>query len=319
MLYLSSKDIDKCIDYNELIEQIEKALVLYDSKEFIMPDRIHENYNDETYLYMPCFTKTIKGTKVLTLYPNNPKKNLAVIQGVMLLNNSETGKIKCLLDGAKLTSVRTGAVGGTGIKYTTREESKTLGVVGAGVQGLQQAIFSTKIRNLETVYVADLNKKACEKFVKNLSKEVDGVEVKIAEDTRELTEKSDIIITTTTATKPVLPDDEKLLEGKHYIGVGSYKPFMREFPESLYKVLDKIYIDVEFAKEESGDLATPIEKSWIKEEQVETISEGIRKNDINKSKTTFYKTVGMAMFDIIVGEYFYQKALKLGLGQEIKE
>lgn len=80
----------------------------------------------------------------------------------------------------------------------------------------------------------------------------------------DLVKSSEIIITTTPATSPVLPDDAELLKGKHIIAIGSYKYEMRELPEALYKVLDEVYIDTELAAEESGDLIVPVEKGWMK-------------------------------------------------------
>ncbi len=80
-----------------------------------------------TILYMPCFLKSIFGAKILTLFPGNTAKNKPVIEGLVLLNDPETGEPLALLDGAKLTAVRTGAVGGDAVRYTTPENSKSVG------------------------------------------------------------------------------------------------------------------------------------------------------------------------------------------------
>lgn len=319
MLYLNKQDISSLIVYDEVIQIIEKAMEIYENKDFIMPDRITVNTNDtETYLYMPCFTKDVKGTKILTLNGENYKLNKPMLQGVMLLNNPVSGEIDCILDGASVTAYRTGAVGSTGIKYTSKESCKTLGVIGTGVQGYYQSLYAASVRPIENIYVYDLDKNKCAEFAKNLQKQLPNVIVKPAEDTKELVEKSEIIVTVTPSSKPVLPDDENLLKGKHFVGIGSYKPNMREYPESIYKLLDKVYIDVDFAMEESGDLITPCEKGWLKEENVETLFSAIKNNSIDKNKTTFYKSVGMALFDVLVADYIYKKAIEKGIGQNIQ-
>lgn len=319
MLYLNRKDISKLINYNEVVMQIERAFDIYEKKQFTMPDRIHAMFNDETYLYMPCFTDKIKGTKVLTLFPDNPKKNMEVIQGLMILNDTETGKTKCILDGAAVTAYRTGAVGGVGIKYTSKESCKTLGIIGAGVQGFHQALYGATVRKLKTIYVYDLNRSNSEKFKQKIKKELPYIEVINAISTEDLLKNCEIIITTTTSQKPVIPNDIELLKNKHFIGIGSYKPFMQEYPEKIYKLIDKVYIDVEFAKQESGDLCIPLDKGWLKESQVEMLSRGIKNKNINKNTTTFYKSVGMALFDIIVANFLYTKALKENIGQLIED
>ena len=112
MLYLNKKDISSLIVYEEVIQIIERAMEIYESKDFTMPDRITVNNGDtETYLYMPCLTKEAKGTKILTLNSENYKLNKPMLQGVMLVNNPKSGEIECILDGASVTAYRTGEIG----------------------------------------------------------------------------------------------------------------------------------------------------------------------------------------------------------------
>jgi ornithine cyclodeaminase/alanine dehydrogenase-like protein (mu-crystallin family) len=54
-----------------------------------------------------------------------------------------------------------------------------------------------------------------------------------------------------------------LLQNKSYIGIGSYKPEMREFPRALYRLVDRVIIDTEHGLGESGDLITPLQEGWI--------------------------------------------------------
>jgi ornithine cyclodeaminase len=319
MLYLNKQDINSLVNFEELIEAIEKAMEIYDKKEYIMPDRITINTSDvETYVYMPCFTEHIKGTKALTLNLDNYKYNKPTIQGMVTINNPVTGDIECMLDGAALTGYRTGAVGSTGIKYTTKESCRNLGVIGTGVQGFYQCLFAASVRNLENIYVTDRDKDKCIEFAKNLKEHLPTLNVVPIDNTRELIEKSDIIITVTPSETPVIPDDENLLRGKHFIGIGSYKPSMREYPESICKLVDKIYIDVDFAKEESGDLVIPCKEGWIEDENIVTLYDGIKNKNIDTSGTTFYKSVGMALFDMVASDYIYKKALEKNMGQKIQ-
>lgn len=319
MLYLNKQDISSLIVYDEVIKIIEKAMEIYKNKDFTMPDRITVNTSDtETYLYMPCFTKNVKGTKLLTLNSDNYKINKPMLQGVMLLNDSKSGEINCILDGASVTAYRTGAVGATGIKYTSKESCKDLGIIGTGVQGLYQALYASSVRDLENIYVYDIDKSKCADFAKNLQNHLPKINIQPAESAKELVEKSEIVVTVTPSLNPVMPDDESLLKGKHFVGIGSYKPNMREYPESIFKLVDKVYIDVDFAMEESGDLITPCEKGWLKEENVETLYAAIKNNNVDRNKTTFYKSVGMALFDILVADYIYQKAIEKNIGQNIQ-
>lgn len=320
MLYLGQRDIENLVSFDELMDSIELAFKTYQKKNFKMPDRIHVHRGEDTVLYMPCFTDSIFGTKILTVFPKNTEKKIPAIQGVMLLNDVETGKPIAMIDGASLTAYRTGAVGGVGVRHTTGAKCQSVGLVGAGVQGFYQLLFTAKARNINTIYIFDIFKEKLEAFKEKLSEKLPNIEINIVNDIKELVEKSEIIITTTTSNKPVLPNNESLFKGKHIIAIGSYKPDMRELPEGLFRSLESVYIDTNFAKEESGDIITPIKNDWIKEEQIKTFSELLinKKNELNMDgSTTLFKSVGMALFDLVVSEVIYIKAISNGVGQII--
>lgn len=66
---------------------------------------------------MPCFTRECFGTKLVTLFPRNPEKGQAVLNGIMVLNDAQTGKPAALLDGPALTALRTAAVASVSIRH----------------------------------------------------------------------------------------------------------------------------------------------------------------------------------------------------------
>ncbi len=320
MLVLNREALQKALTPEEVMGSIEGAYGIYQSKAMFMPDRIHVDYSRKTLLYMPCFAGDTFGTKFLTVFPENPAKGHPAIDGLMVLNDYETGGILAILDGKSLTSIRTGAVGGVAVKHTTPQSAASLGIVGAGTQGFHQAIFACKARPIREVSVFDRYPGAVLSFVERLSKELPGVKVRGTASTEELLSLAEIVVTTTTSNEPVLPDDASLLAGKHFVGIGSYKPSMREFPPALFGLLDKVYIDTEHAKEETGDLVYPLAQGLLKEEQIETFGHFLQ-NEKDKASvctgTTFAKSVGMALFDLEVSKLAYQRAVALGLGQEV--
>lgn len=322
MLYLNAKDIISSITFKEVMETIEEAYKLYENNAFDAPSRIHIDHGDtKTLLFMPCFTENIFGTKILTYFPENPKVGKPVLDGLMLLNDIDTGEPLCIMDGKALTMVRTGAVGGVGVKHTTPKDVKTLGLIGTGVQGFYQILYACEARDFKKIYISDRSKDKAEDFKKRLQKELKDIEIIVADTVEQMVKNSEVIITATTSNKPVLPDDPELLKGKHFIGIGSYKPFMREFPDAISKVVDNVFIDTEFAKEESGDLCIPTENGILDESKIKTFGDYLlncnNKEEIIKG-TTLYKSVGMALFDITASRLIYEKAKAKGIGQNIE-
>ncbi len=321
MLYLSEKDIVEAAAPREVVDEAEAAMVLYEKKDFFMPDRIQVDYNGNTLLLMPCFARQCLGTKLVTLFPKNSEKNVSVLNGLMILNSGETGEPLAVLNGSALTALRTGAVGSVGIRHLTPDTVNTLGVVGAGVQGFSQVLTACSQRKFSSVFVFDTVPERMASFWRKLSKAFPKINIIQVKSVEHLLKESQVVITTTTSLKPVLPDEEKLLEGKCFIGIGSYKPEMREFPKALFMLLKRMYIDTDTARKESGDLITPLGKNWIKKEQVFSLGKlitGQIKDESGKNGTSLFKSVGMALFDIVVSEFIFRRAKQLGLGTEIE-
>lgn len=320
MIYLNKEDILKSITFDELMDSIEEAYKIYESKKFNMPDRIHIDNKDLTALYMPCFLEGTFGTKILTVAPNNAKLNKPVIDGVMLVNDVETGEIVCMMDGKTLTAVRTGAVGGVGVRHTTSEDIKSVGIIGTGAQGFYQILYACKARDIKDVYLYNRTKEKAINLKEELEAELKDVKIHVVDSSRELVEKSELIITATTSNEPVIDNDKELLKGKHIVAIGSYKPTMKELPNALFEIVDKITVDTDFGKIESGDLSIPIEKNLIRNEDVINMGEFLSDKDgfEPKGKTTLYKSVGMALFDMVVANKIYIKAIEKGIGQNIQ-
>lgn len=317
MLYINKSHMDQVVSLNEMMDAIERAFIIYESKDYQMPDRMHVDRPEGTVLYMPCFANEVSGTKIVSTFPKNINQGIATVQGTMVLNNSKTSETLAIMDGASLTAYRTGAVGGVGIRHTTKIDSKNVGLIGTGVQGFFQLLYACEAKPIENIFLYDLNHKRASEFKIKLQNKLKNVTINVTQSAKELVKNSEIIITATPSENPVLPDNQELLKGKHIIAIGSYKPNMREIPESLYHLLDEVYVDTMLAAKESGDIIVPIQNGWIKPNQIKAFSSLITRGEaINKSKgTSMYKSVGMALFDLIVAETIYNEAIKHGVGQ----
>ena len=114
MIVLSKEQIEEMVDPDQMMDQIEEAYRIYGSGEFYMPPRPTVEHENKQLMYMPCYTKDIIGTKILSIFPENSKLGLPSIDGIVLLNDYTTGAPLAVMDGQSVTAWRTGAVGGVG-------------------------------------------------------------------------------------------------------------------------------------------------------------------------------------------------------------
>lgn len=320
MIYLTEKDILRAASIDEVLNAIETSMCLYEQKAFHMPQRLGVDYEKNTLLLMPCFIKDCFGTKLVTLFPENPAKHIPVLNGIMVLNDAQTGVPLALLNGPALTALRTAAVGTVSIRHLAPNKNKSLGIIGAGVQGFYQAWVACAGVNFTDVFVYDLYPEKTSELGEKLSEMIPDVKFHQAACVEELLENSQVVITATTSFEPVLPDKEDLLAGKHFVGIGSYKPNMREFPQALFNLLKNVFVDTEHAVQESGDIIVPLQNNWLRQEQIMTLGRLLiddKSLDEVKGDTTLFKSVGMALFDVCASKLIYEKAIQKGLGQEI--
>ena len=93
------------------------------------------------------------GTKVVSVFPNNPSRGAPMVQGAILLLDAETGRPRALLDGASLTAVRTAAGSALATELLAPRDADTLAVFGAGVQGRSHIELLARTRRLREVRI----------------------------------------------------------------------------------------------------------------------------------------------------------------------
>ncbi len=320
MFIINHEDVLRLVNYHELIDAVEQAFRIHESGNFKMPVRTHIDYQGKTLLSMPCFTNHNFGTKLVSLMPENPKKGLPVLFGIVVLNDGETGRPLAIMNGAAITGLRTSAVGSLSIKYMARDDVKNLGVIGAGVQGYYQTLFACSVRHFEHVFLYDINEQSVKGLAEKLSAELPHVRIHPSTSATEAVAASEVAITATNTEHALFPNDSSLFREKHFVGIGSYKPEMREYPEALFRNLETVFIDTEHAFHESGDIMTPLEKAWISKDRIVPFGKVVTKevtNYANENHVTFFKSVGMALFDIAAADLIYKKALEQGVGTQV--
>lgn len=312
MIVLSKEQIEEMVDPDQMMDQIEEAYRIYGSGEFYMPPRPTVEHENKQLMYMPCYTKDIIGTKILSIFPENSKLGLPSIDGIVLLNDYTTGAPLAVMDGQSVTAWRTGAVGGVGIRHLSRKDCRTVGIIGAGMQGFHQAVYACEARDIHTVYVFNHSDRDLTDYLERLKKAIDKEDVKVVQckAVEELVRNSDIICTTTPSTTPVLPDDKELLRGKCIIAIGSYMPEMREIPDAVLDLVDNVYIELPYACEESGDLSQPLASGKLTKDRIKLMHEYLvsGEKEIKEGQTTYFKSVGMGLFDVCIAQKLYEVA-----------
>lgn len=306
MKNFNSEDIENAAPLERWVAAMEQAFVDSAIGVVEVPQRVHIDRGPNTLLLMPCFGTAYFSTKLVSVFPKNLMYNEPMIYGSVVLNDGETGRPLAVLDGSKLTAMRTAAVGAVGIQYLAPEDASTLGVIGLGIQGFHQALFACQQRTIETVRIFDRSREALEPFSEKLTDFYPDLKVIPCSTAEELCNESEIIITATGSLQAVVPASGDWWKGKTIIGIGSYKPDMREFPDQIFTDIKQVFVDTPVGIEESGDLLEPLKRGLIREAQIIPLSDLIMDVVKLNGETRFFKSVGMAAFDLYAAKLVFE-------------
>lgn len=321
MLFLSDADIRRAVTVPAVTNAVEEAFRLQEGKDILMPDRMHADYRGNTLLLMPCFTPDAFGTKLLTFAPRNAEKHLPILCGVMVLNDVVTGEALALMNGSPLTALRTAGATAVSIRYLAPPDVKAVGIVGAGFQGIHQALFAATETGARSVFVTDTDPARIAAFTQALGEWDPSLKVTAVRESAELLDRCQVVVTATTSADPVLPDRADAFTGKHIVAIGSFKPHVRELPEALFRRVKRVTIDTDHARQEAGDLVQPLRNGWLRPEQIARLGSLImapQRLPRPPDETTLFKSVGMALFDVVVGNLIYREAVRKKIGTDLR-
>ncbi|MCI0439123.1 MAG: ornithine cyclodeaminase family protein [Chloroflexi bacterium] len=241
------------------------------------------------------------------------------VRFLVILYDSNSGDLLAMVQGGKLTQLRTGAVSAVATKYMAREDSTTVGIVGTGFQGRAQLEGVCGVRSIKSVKAFDAVEDSAKRFAGEMSKEL-GVEITAVASAEEAVKDVDIVITMTTSRTPVLLGDW-LQPGQHINAAGSNHWIRQEVDDNVIRKASIIIVDsLEDAQVEAGDLLYPIERGRVRWSQIKELADvvvGHIKARKSQDDITLFESQGIAVSDIAAAAYVYAKAKERGLGVEL--
>jgi alanine dehydrogenase len=318
-LLLNRDMVASLLTMGECIEVVEKAFAELAEGAAVLPLRAAIPSPGGISLYMPAFLRgqNALACKVVAVFRGNPEKHgLPTTTGTILLQDAQTGKVCCIMDGERLTAVRTGAASAVATRHLARKEAgQTAGIFGAGVQGRTQLEAVAAVRRLSRAFVYDRLPEAAASFAAEMSSRLD-LEVLAVASPREAA-GADILCTATSSPTPLF-DGRAVREGTHVNGIGSHTPEARELDAQLIRRAKLVGDSREACLRESGDIILPIREGVIAEShfyaELGEIVTGRKAGRTSEREITVFKSNGLAVQDAAAAALVYRKALERGVG-----
>ncbi|MEC4273463.1 ornithine cyclodeaminase family protein [Adlercreutzia sp. R25] len=182
------------------------------------------------------------GHKTVAWFSKNPARGLPDLYGLIVVLSTETGEPVGVVDGAGITGLRTGAAGALGARVLANPGSESLLMVGAGHQALYQVAATLSLSDsIKTVRVAnphnpdrarDLAQRLPQKLADQFRIERPDVRFEAAGDLAQAVDASDIVITATMSTTPLI-DADWVRFGTHFSCMGADMPGKQEIDPAI--------------------------------------------------------------------------------------
>ncbi len=313
MLVLSDQDIAKLLTMREAIEAVEGAFTQLRHGKVVMPTRstiMLPKYNG-SISFMPSYLieSGAQATKIISIYPDNPKKGLQTTAAWIIVNDPETGQVKAFMDGTYLTGIRTGAVSGVALKYLAPKEARVAAVFGAGAQARNQVWAAATVRKLDEIRVYDPIRPAVDRFAADMSERL-GIPILKAASGEEACREADIVLTATTSKTPVVKRSW-LSDKVHISAIGAFYPECRELETGIISDAKVVIDEWEAIRLEAGDILIPIQEGAITESHVYAelgeLVTGEKQGRTPEDGLTVFKSVGIAIQDSSVANLVLNK------------
>lgn len=284
--------------FGDLVE----ALALAFTGEFVAPARHHHAVGPATHLLMPAWSSDAPapgawlGTKIVSVFPNNAAHKLPAVHGVYVLQSGATGAPVALMDGTRLTQLRTAAASALAARHLARADASHLLIVGAGALAPCLVRAHASQRPIRRVTVWNHRRAGAERLAEKLAAQ--GFAVDVATDLAAAVGVADIVSCATLATAPLILG-QWLRPGVHLDLVGTFNLSMREADDACLSRA-RVFIDTAAALEEGGDVALAlragaIDRSHVLGDLAALVGGAGR---AAPDEITLFKSVGAAIEDL---------------------
>lgn len=320
---LTEQQVHSLLPMSDLIPAMEAALAKFSAREVLQPVRsvLTVGPTKAYFGLMPAYVPApgSLGAKLVTVFGENHTRNLPSHLATILLLDPETGALLALMDGRYITEARTAAVSAVSTRFLGRAAASTLAIIGSGVQARSHLEAYQHVRQIKEVRIWSPRAHSRRQFVDEMSPKA-GIPIIAADSAEAAVRGADLVVLVTSSPTPVI-DDAWVSAGAHVVCVGACRPTQREMPPLLVK-RSRLYVDSrDAALVEAGDIVMNIadglfDATHIRGELGDVVlgRAGGRTSD---DEVTVFKSLGMAVEDVVAADLVFRRAVESGAGTEL--
>jgi ornithine cyclodeaminase/alanine dehydrogenase len=317
VLYLSRKDVETVnIPMSDIIEALNKMFLEKGEGRVEMPPKPGIHTRPDAFIHaMPAYIPSMEaaGVKWISGYPENQKKNLPYINGLLILNDPDTGIPIAIMDAMWITARRTGAATAIAAKYLARPESSTAGILACGVQGRNNLEALACLFRITKVKAFDIYPEVARRYAREM-KDIVKAEIEVVDNPKDAVIGLDMVVTS----GPILKHPSPVIEAG-WLAEGSFASpvdFDSYWKGGALKQADRLATDdkaqMEYYRTVGYFKDTPKPYADLGE-----IVAGKKPGREKAAERTISINLGIALDDMATAILIYKKAVELGIGTRL--
>jgi len=320
MLYLNQSDIEHIgIDWLSITNVIENTVKRLGENDFAQPIKPYLRYQDlkNRIIAMPAYvggSQAMSGIKWIASFPGNVHKHLPRAHSVTILNEASSGKPLCAINTTLVSAIRTAGVSGLLVKEYLKvkpaSQQFNVGIIGFGPIGqmhlsmvaalLGDRLNKVSLFDLRPVNVSD------NRLLSDLGDKIEWVD-----SWESAYEDADIFITCTVS-------DHRYVDKIPKKGSLQLNVSLRDYTADFLDHVDMVVVDDwEEVCRENTDIDLMHREKGLQKESTRSIVDVVENQafrDLESHDVIMFNPMGMAVFDIAIGGYYYQKASREKVG-----
>ena len=314
-LFLRDQEVNQCVSMDDMLGAIESMQRHFGHGEaYNLPRRkIIAPSGQLAVMGGGLFYEGVMGVKTYTVVKGQYSFQVS-------LYDANTGRLICYTQANRLGQLRTGATTGVAVKYLSKSNAATVGIIGTGHQASTQLEAVCKIRQVSRSKAYSRTAQRRDAFAKTMTDSL-GVKVTSSASSEAAVQNSDIVICIAAAMDPVL-EGKWISPGCTIIGAGPTTWRAKEVDDDTLTRADRIFVDsAEQAPLEAGDMSSAVDRGilqWNQLQELRHVVAGGIKGREGDQEIIYAKLMGTGVADVAAAKLAYDRAKAQGLGTEME-
>ncbi len=314
LLYLSRADVEEVgLEMATIIGLLGDAFREKGAGRVEMPPKPGIHTQPDAFIHaMPAYIPALHsaGIKWVSGYPENQKRGLPYISGLLILNDDETGLPYAVMDCTWITAYRTAGASALSAKYLARPESEVVGILACGVQGRTNLEALSVLFPVKHVYAYDIVPEVQQQYIEEMSAKL-GLEIVGVDNPKQAVVESDLVVTS----GPILEHPEPAIE-QGWLQPGAFASavdFDSYWQPAAMAQMDKLCTDDNgqffYYRSVGYFQSTPDPYADLGE-----LAAGLKPGREGENERTLAINLGLAIDDMAVAPEIFRRAKEGGIG-----